>query len=109
MQHNEEFIKGVTYGDVEDLMYSAQDEGFLTFLDEFKSLANFHAQEMLEGFIDDHFPENSKENEKRDEFIKMMTAITPSGVDGYCDSEDPIPGASKKLNKLIKKIRKHRE
>lgn len=68
---------------------------------------------MLEGFIDDHFPENSKEHEEaksREEFIKMMTAKTPSEIDGYCDSyEDPLPGASKKLNKLIKKIRKQRE
>lgn len=61
MQYNEEFIKGVTYGEVEELLRSGENDGFLEFLNEFERLASYHAQEILEGFIDDHFPENSRD------------------------------------------------
>lgn len=105
MTYNEEFIKGVTYGDVEDLMYSAQDEGFLTFLENFRDLADLHAQAMLEGFINDHFPENSKENEYDD--LKKAVSEYRSN---YEEAENIyLQTRPSKLAKLIKNIRKQRD
>lgn len=58
MTYNDTFIKGVTYGKAEELWDTARTDGFIAFLEEFKTLANKYAEVQLEEFIDDHFPED---------------------------------------------------
>lgn len=95
-------------------------DSFWLFRNEIAEIANDHAKRILEDFISDHFPLNSKDcktalsakigNLEPGECFSFTAFQKQSGESDESELEDtPIPGASKKLNKLIKKIRKHRE
>jgi len=64
MKYEEQVIKGISYQDLDSLHDTANSGGFLSFIEEFKDLAETHAKEILEEFITDHFPEDSKCKEK---------------------------------------------
>lgn len=88
MTYNDTFIKGVTYGEAEELWDVARTAGFIAFLEEFKKLADTYAQERLEGFIDDHFPEDKLPTPKANvNIFDFLTsdAVKPMTTQQYVD------------------------
>lgn len=59
MEYDKEFMKGITYGDMQGLFITASGGAFLEFIEEFKDLTEQYARDRLEDFISDHSPEDS--------------------------------------------------
>lgn len=101
MKYDQEFIKGVTYGEAEELWDTARNAGFIAFLGEFHKLADGYAAAQLEEFIDDHFPEDKVELGPRAKVERGP------GLHEFLNPEACT--FDRTIDELIAKVRRHRE